>query len=160
MADEPSHVDPDGRPMMVDVSHKPISERKASAGCVVRFPETVWARLHAGGWLGSKGSILHTAIIAGVQVAKRTAEWIPFCHALPLDHVGVQLIPEAPDRIRIVAEARCHGRTGVEMEALTAASAAALVVYDMCKALSHEIEIGELRLHSKTGGRHDVGPAP
>lgn len=156
MADSPTHVDEHGRPMMVDVSAKSVSERRASASCVVRFPADIWAQLDAGGWLGSKGSILHTAIIAGVQAAKRTAEWIPFCHTIALDHVSVQLSPQAPNQVLISTSARCHGRTGVEMEALTAASAAALTLYDMCKALTHELVIGELRLLSKSGGRRDA----
>jgi cyclic pyranopterin phosphate synthase len=142
---------------MVDVSDKAITHRSASASCVVRFPPEIWFALDQDGWLGSKGPILQTAIVAGVQAAKRTSEWIPFCHPLALDHVSVQLTPEAPDALRIVSSARCTGRTGVEMEALTAASAAALTVYDMCKALSHELSIEELHLLRKSGGRRNVG---
>lgn len=142
---------------MVDVSDKASTHRSASASCVVRFPPAVWQALNDGGWLGSKGSILHTAIIAGVQAGKRTSEWIPFCHPLALDHIGVQLRPQAPDRVLITSSARCFGRTGVEMEALTAASAAALTLYDMCKALSHELVIDELRLVHKSGGRREIG---
>jgi cyclic pyranopterin phosphate synthase len=146
--------------MMVDVSNKVVTERQAVARCSVRFPAEVWTTLNSGGWLASKGSILHTAIIAGVQAAKRTSEWIPFCHTLALNHVSVELIPEAPDLLRIESGARCFGRTGVEMEALTAAAAAALTVYDMCKALSQQMVIGDLRLVHKSGGRSDVQELP
>lgn len=159
MAASPTHIDEQGRPMMVDVSAKPISERIAGARCHVRFPVEVWSVLQAGGWLSTKGSILHTAIIAGVQAAKRTAEWIPFCHTLALDHVSVTLTPQAPDLVQIESTARCTGRTGVEMEALTAASAAALTVYDMCKALSHRLVISDLQLIHKSGGRSDLKEA-
>lgn len=100
-----------------------------------------------------KGDVLAAARIAGIQAAKRTAEWIPLCHPLPIEAVAVTLEPSPPDRLRIRAEATVRAKTGVEMEALVAAAAAALTVYDMCKAVDRGMEIGPIRLEAKSGGR-------
>jgi cyclic pyranopterin phosphate synthase len=154
-----THVDADGRPAMVDVSGKPETARAASAECLVRFPAAIGKQLQAAGMRTAKGAVLDTAIIAGTMAVKRTHELIPFCHPLPID--GCRFGGEWRDQrtLRLTCEVRSLHRTGVEMEALTGATVAALTVYDMCKALSHEIEIGPARLLSKRGGKRDVGAA-
>lgn len=158
MVAELTHVDGNGQVRMVDVSSKEAGARSAEAGCEVVFPVEVWKQLQEGQWLGRKGSVLQTAVIAGIQAAKRTAEWIPLCHSLALDRIDVELTPQAPDKVLVRSRVGCHARTGVEMEALTAASAAALTLYDMCKALSHAIRINDLKLLRKSGGKRTVGP--
>jgi cyclic pyranopterin monophosphate synthase len=147
-----SHLDPEGAPRMVDVGAKPVSARRAEAEAVVRFRPDVLRGLLASG--GPKGDALVTARLAGIGAAKRTAELIPLCHPLPLDHVDVLLAPD-PERgtVTIRATARATARTGVEMEALTAASVAALTLYDMAKSLQRDIRIDGIRLLSKEGGR-------
>jgi cyclic pyranopterin phosphate synthase len=137
---------------MVDVGDKPSTDRRALARAVVRMaPETaaVVARGDA-----PKGDVVSTARIAGIQAAKRTAELIPLCHPLALSFVDVR-IEVRDDRVEIEAEARTTGPTGVEMEALTAASVAALTVYDMVKGIERGVEIAEVSLLEKSGGRHD-----
>jgi cyclic pyranopterin phosphate synthase len=142
---ELSHVDEAGEVRMVDVGGKPLSRRRAVARAVVRAaPETV-------GQLASlpKGDALVTAKLAGIQAAKRTSELIPLCHPLPLTHVGVEI--ELGDaEVEIIASAETTAQTGVEMEALVAASVAALTIYDMAKAIDKAMEIGEVRLLEKT----------
>ena len=142
---------------MVDVSGKTPTARAATAECLVQFPPGVAAQLRVSGLRSAKGSIVDTAIIAGTMAVKRTHDLIPFCHPLPID--GCRLAVEWMDdtRVRIDCEVRTVHRTGVEMEALTGATVAALTVYDMCKALSHEIVIGPARLLAKCGGKRDVG---
>ena len=143
-----SHYDEKGEARMVDVSAKAPTKRSATAHAFVRIQPAVLAKLPD----NPKGDPLAVARIAGIMAAKRTAEWIPMCHPLPLSHVGVDLRVEE-DGIRITASASTVGPTGVEMEALTAASAAALTVYDMTKALDKSIEIQDLYLLEKTGGK-------
>jgi len=148
---ELSHVDDGGRPRMVDVGQKPIQRRTArAAGRITMAPSTVEliARNRA-----KKGDVLTVAQIAGIQAAKRTAELIPLCHPLTLDLVRVEL-SLAEDGVSATSEVRCTGRTGVEMEALTAVSVALLTVYDMCKAADKGMRIGEVVLVEKT--KHDV----
>jgi cyclic pyranopterin phosphate synthase len=152
-----THLDPDGRPAMVDVSAKPVSVREALAECRVRFPPAVAAQLHANGLRSAKGGIVDTAIIAGTLAVKRTHELIPFCHPLPIDGCRFAIDWQDARSLRITCAVRTTHRTGVEMEALTGASVAALVVYDMCKALSHAIVIGPAKLLGKRGGKRDVG---
>ncbi|HEX9207109.1 MAG TPA: cyclic pyranopterin monophosphate synthase MoaC [Steroidobacteraceae bacterium] len=151
---ELSHVDAQGRPTMVDVGHKAVSHRTAVAESRVRFPAGVATLLRERQFATAKGPVFHTAIIAGVMAAKRTHELIPFCHPLGLERCDVDVDMEGD-----VAVVRCsvavHHRTGVEMEALTGASVAALTIYDMCKALSHDIVIAETRLVAKRGGKSD-----
>jgi cyclic pyranopterin phosphate synthase len=149
---ELTHVDPSGRVRMVDVGAKPESERLAVAvGQVVMRPETL--RLIAQGQ-GAKGDVLNTARLAGIMAAKRTAELIPLCHPLPLTHVDVDLVlDEASSRVQIKATVRNRGRTGIEMEALTAVSVAALTVYDMAKAVERTMRIENVRLVEKRGGQ-------
>lgn len=157
---ELSHIDPQGRPTMVDVTAKAISERRAVAIGRVRFPLAVAQQLAARDWHAAKGPLIDTAIIAGTMAVKRTAELIPFCHPLPLDGIRIAIDSDGEDALSIRCEVRVSGRTGVEMEALTGASVAALTIYDMCKALSPEIELGPFRLLSKSGGKRDFqGPA-
>ena len=142
---------------MVDVSAKQASAREASAECRVKFPAAIAAQLRASGLKSAKGGIVDTAIIAGTMAVKRTHELIPFCHPLPID--GCRLAIDWLDArtLRIDCTVKTVHRTGVEMEALTGATVAALTVYDMCKALSHAIVIGPAKLVGKRGGKRDVG---
>lgn len=154
-----SHIDDENRPTMVDIGNKTITHREARAISSVSLPDAVVAALNPNGELISpKGPVFQTAIIAGTMAAKRTHELIPFCHPLPLEQIAfeIQLVTESPARVDIVCQVRVHHKTGVEMEALTGASVAALTVYDMCKALSHEMVIQETRLLSKTGGKREI----
>lgn len=154
-----THVDPDGRPGMVDVSAKPATARSATARCDVRFPAAVATQLRASGLRSAKGAIVDTAVIAGTMAVKRTHELIPFCHPLPVDGIRIAIDWQGERVLRIECTVRTVHRTGVEMEALTGATVAALTIYDMCKALSHAIVIGPARLVAKRGGRRDVGAA-
>ncbi len=139
---------------MVDVGGKEVSARTATAEARVRLPRNIVLALRRSGHRTKKGPVFDTAIIAGVLAAKRTHELVPFCHPLPLENCTVQVEP-APGGLRILCTVSVHHRTGVEMEALTGATVAALTVYDMCKALSHDIEIARVRLLAKRGGRRD-----
>ena len=154
-----THLDAEGRPAMVDVSAKAVSAREATAECRVRFPPDVARQLRATGLKTTKGGIVETAIIAGTMAVKRTHELIPFCHPLPIDgcRIGIEWLDD--NSLRIVSMVRTTHRTGVEMEALTGATVAALTVYDMCKALSHAIVIGPAKLLGKRGGKRDFGSA-
>jgi cyclic pyranopterin monophosphate synthase len=152
-----SHLDDSGRPAMVDVSDKAVTAREAVAECRVKFPTAVAAQLRAQGLRSAKGGIVETAIIAGTLAVKRTHELIPFCHPLPIDGVRIGIDWHGERELRIECAVKTTHRTGVEMEALTGATVAALTVYDMCKALSHSIVIGPAKLLGKRGGRHDFG---
>jgi len=146
-----SHAGPDGRARMVDLSGKEETDRYARAEAVVRLgPEA--ARLLADTGSAGKGDPLETARIAGVMTAKRTPEWIPLCHPIPLDHVDLEARLDG-ERVRIVCAVSCRARTGVEMEAMTGAAAAALTVYDMCKSAGKGIVIETVRLLEKRGGK-------
>jgi cyclic pyranopterin phosphate synthase len=147
-----SHFDKDGKAQMVDVSDKDVTERTATAaGTVTMAPETL--ALIMAGEVG-KGDVLGTARLAGIMAAKRTAELIPLCHPLALTSVSVDLACDtARNAVDITATCRLKGRTGVEMEALTAVSVAALTVYDMCKAVDRAMTIGDVRLIHKAGGK-------
>ena len=152
-----THLDADGRPAMVDVSAKPTSARAASAECRVRFPAVVADQLRDTGLRSAKGGIVDTAIIAGTMAVKRTHELIPFCHPLPIDGIRIGIDWQGERELRIACTVNTTHRTGVEMEALTGATVAALTVYDMCKALSHAIVLGPAKLVGKRGGKRDVG---
>ncbi len=154
-----THLDADGRPAMVDVSAKPVTAREAIAQCRVKFPAAVAAQLRASGLRSAKGGIVDTAIIAGTMAVKRTHELIPFCHPLPIDGCRIAIDWHDGNSLDIRCTVRTTHRTGVEMEALTGATVAALTVYDMCKALSHAIVLGPARLIGKRGGKRDVGAA-
>jgi cyclic pyranopterin monophosphate synthase len=148
---ELTHLDPSGRARMVDVGAKPSTERRAVAEAVVRVSRSTAALVAAGD--APKGDVVGVARIAGIQAAKRTSELIPLCHPLALSFVGVEgSIDATAGEIRLVAEARTTGPTGVEMEALTAASVAALTVYDMIKGVERGAEIVAVRLLEKAGG--------
>ena len=149
---ELSHIDDQGRARMVDVADKPVTRRTCVARAEVRMAPETLQRISEGRI--PKGDVLATARLAGVQACKRTDEWIPLCHSLPLDGVDVDLEPD-PDHSRVTIEARAqaHARTGVEMEALVAVAAAGLTIYDMCKAVDRGMEIGSIRLISKSGGK-------
>ena len=137
---------------MVDVGGKPVTARRALAEARVSMGEAAWSALSEN--RAAKGDVLAVARIAGISAAKRTGELIPLCHPLGLDSVSVEFeLDEESRGVRVLAEARCEGRTGVEMEALTAASLAALTIYDMLKAVEKGIEIGGLRLLEKSGGK-------
>jgi cyclic pyranopterin monophosphate synthase len=158
-----SHVDRSGNPRMVDVSEKPTSLRRATAVAHVLLPPAVVMQLSENGFMGgkdgSKGSIIHTAIIAGVQAAKRTSELIPFCHLIALQACDITITADASG-FQIECTCSCTAQTGVEMEALTGATGAALCIYDMCKALSFDIAITDIRLLQKSGGKSDYGNQP
>ena len=149
-----SHIDASGRANMVDVSEKETTKRTAIASGKVFFPKEVFDTLAEQEFLGAKGSIIQTAIIAGIQGTKRTSELIPLCHQLKLSKVQIDILPKE-SFLEIHCKVSCTERTGVEMEALTGVSVSALTIYDMCKALSHDIRIGEIRLEHKTGGKHE-----
>lgn len=147
-----THLDDQGAARMVDVGHKPETERVAVATGEVRMAPATLAAILAGN--APKGDVLGTARVAGIMAAKRTPDLIPLCHPLLLSHVAVELTPdEAHSRVLITATVRCRGQTGVEMEALTAVAVAALTVYDMAKALQKDMVIGEIRLLEKRGGK-------
>jgi cyclic pyranopterin phosphate synthase len=152
-----SHVKNDNQPGMVDVGGKPVTHRVARAQARVGFPADVAAQLRTSGHATAKGPVLTTAHIAGVMGVKATSQLIPLCHPLAIDRCVFEMTMDG-DEILIECEVACRGSTGVEMEALTGASVAALTVYDMCKALSHAIVIREVKLVAKRGGRQDVGP--
>ncbi len=152
-----THLDADGRPAMVDVSAKPATAREARAECRVRFPADVASQLQASGMKSAKGGIVDAAIIAGTMAVKRTHELIPFCHPLPIDGCRFAIDWHDARTLRIDCAVKTVHRTGVEMEALTGATVAALTVYDMCKALSHAIVLGPAKLVGKRGGKRDVG---
>ena len=153
-----THIDARGQARMVDVSGKAVTARVAEAEASVRMTSETLA-LATGG--AAKGDVLGTARLAGIMASKRTAELVPLCHPLPIDGVSVDLEPdEALPGVRIVARVRTTGRTGVEMEALTAATVAALTVYDMLKDVQRDMEIGEVRIRLKDGGASGRYEAP
>ncbi|CAA6695450.1 MULTISPECIES: cyclic pyranopterin monophosphate synthase MoaC [unclassified Lentimonas] len=150
-----THIDKDQRPTMVDVSEKNVTERTAIAESFVNLGPEIMSALTEAGWSGKKGPILDTAVIAGTMAAKKTSELIPFCHPLNLKSIKIKIEPVDDSRLRIEAFVKVLDQTGIEMEALTAASVAALTIYDMCKAVSKDIVIAETRLVKKTGGKSD-----
>mgnify|MGYP001282464446 FL=1 len=148
-----THLDENSSPQMVDVGGKESAKRRAIARTIIELPQEVAEALDCVGMRSSKGSIYDVAVIAGTQAAKKTADLIPLCHLIPLDSVNLKLCREGDRRIIVECRVKATHKTGVEMEALVGCSVAALTVYDMCKALSHEIVIGETRLIEKTGGK-------
>jgi cyclic pyranopterin phosphate synthase len=143
-------VDAEGRIRMVDVGAKPVTDREATASGRIRISDAALAQIRAGRLV--KGDPLQAARLAGIMAAKRTADLVPLCHPLPLSHVDVEIAP-LPNGYDIRATVRTSAQTGVEMEALTAVSVAALTIYDMVKAVDRGMVIGEIRLVSKRGGR-------
>lgn len=155
-----SHLDAQNRPAMVNVGNKPVTPRTAHAVAVVSLPPELAALLRDGDIATKKGPIFQTAILAGVMGAKKTSELIPLCHPLPLEDCQIELQSDAKrGEITIHCRVRTTAKTGVEMEALTGASVAALTVYDMAKAVTHGIIIKEIRLLEKTGGKSDYRAA-
>jgi cyclic pyranopterin phosphate synthase len=151
-----SHLDAQNRPAMVNVGEKPVTKRTAHAVALVSLPAELGALLRDGDIAMKKGPIFHTAVIAGVMGAKKTSELIPLCHPLALDDCQVEIVP-APERgeIEIHCRVQTHAKTGVEMEAMTGASVAALTFYDMAKSVTHGIVVKSVRLLEKTGGKSD-----
>jgi cyclic pyranopterin phosphate synthase len=150
VTDRLTHLDDEGQARMVDVGGKDVTDRRAVARAVVRMSPATAAAVARGD--APKGDVLGTARIAGIQAAKRTHELIPLCHQLPLSFVGIEA-EIGEDSVTLTAEARTRARTGVEMEALTAAGVAALTVYDMVKGIEKGVEIEHLALLEKTGGK-------
>lgn len=147
-----THFDAAGAAVMVDVADKPVTARTATARARVLMQAATLAMIEAGG--AKKGDVLGVARLAGIMAAKRTAELIPLCHPLPIDAVSLELTPDpAGPAIEIAATVRTTGRTGVEMEAMTAASVAALTVYDMCKSVDRGMRIEAIRVTRKDGGK-------
>ena len=146
-----THVNERGEARMVDVSEKDVTHREAIAESFVAMQPETLALIQSG--TAAKGDVFATARIAGILAAKRTSELIPLCHPIAMSSVKVDLIPCPPDRVHILAEVSCDEKTGVEMEALTAASVAALTIYDMCKAVDRGMEILCTRLVKKSGGK-------
>ncbi|AFW01494.1 molybdopterin/molybdenum cofactor biosynthesis protein MoaC [Gluconobacter thailandicus F149-1 = NBRC 100600] len=150
-----THVNERGEdPRMVDVSGKDVTERTAHAQARVLFPADVAKTLSDAGFMTKKGAVLTVAQIAGVMGVKATSQLIPLCHPLSLNGCRVEITMEADEAV-IDCRVSCQGKTGVEMEALTGASVAALTIYDMCKALSHDMVIRDVRLMGKAGGKRD-----
>ena len=149
-----SHVDASGNPSMVDVSGKEITARSASAQAIINCGPEIMSQIKDNELITKKGPVFQTAIIAGVMGAKKTADLIPFCHPLMMEDCQVSIAIKAK-KIIISGSAKISGKTGVEMEALTAVTIAALTIYDMCKALSHDIVIEEIKLMEKRGGKKD-----
>ena len=155
MSEKLTHLDEKGNPNMVDVGKKDDTTRSATASAIVTFPENVAAQLTASDMKTKKGSITQTAILAGIMGAKKTADLIPLCHPLPLTNCKLSVEFTSATELRIIATTGTTGKTGIEMEALTAVSIAALTVYDMVKGLSHDIRIGPIQLEAKSGGKRD-----
>jgi len=142
-----THVTPDGQARMVDVGAKPIMHRQAVAGGKIFLRPDTLKLIRENGI--QKGDVLAVARVAGISGGKKTAELIPLCHNIPIDRIDLDISLRS-DHVEIIARASCQARTGIEMEALTAATVAALTIYDMCKAVDHEMVIGEIRLLEKT----------
>jgi cyclic pyranopterin monophosphate synthase len=149
-----THIHASGNPQMVDVSKKKVTVRIAKAQAIVFLGKEIMERMQGDELITKKGPVFQTAIIAGVMGAKKTSELIPFCHPLGLEDVQIKITTKK-SKVVIESTAKVTGKTGVEMEALTAASVAALTIYDMCKALSHNIIIEEIKLMEKRGGKKD-----
>ncbi len=145
-----SHLDDAGRLQMVDVSAKPVTQRRARAQGEVRASAETIDQIRKNRL--AKGNVLEAARLAGIMAAKNTGQWIPLCHPLPVSHVQVEFTVN-DEGVEIEATTLAEGKTGVEMESLVAVSAAALTVYDMCKAIDRNMEIGNMRLMEKSGGR-------
>jgi cyclic pyranopterin phosphate synthase len=155
MEKEFSHLNQSGEPTMVDVTNKKASKRTAVAKSIVIVNEEILKQFEENDIKTKKGPVFQTAIIAGIMAAKRTGELIPLCHPLPIENCNISISLNTDNHIEILCEASIEAKTGVEMEALVGASLAALTIYDMCKAFSHDIVIAETRLIKKTGGKSD-----
>jgi len=152
-----THVDKKNRPTMVDISDKKVTLRIATASARVQLPKEVKETFSDGELITKKGPVIDTAIVAGTMAAKKTHELIPFCHPLSLDSCKIEINTNQAGDLIINCKVSIEHKTGVEMEALTGASVAALTIYDMCKSLSHEIVITDVALEQKSGGKRDIG---
>lgn len=152
---ELTHLDKAGNATMVDVSVKAVTYRTATARALVSLPEEVLEQLNNGDLQTKKGSVFQTAIIAGIMAAKKTGDLIPLCHPLGMDNCKVNIAFNGENEVVIDCTASINAKTGIEMEALVGATIAALTIYDMCKALSHDIVVKEIKLIEKTGGKRD-----
>lgn len=152
-----THVDKNNRPTMVDISDKKVTLRIATASARVQLPKEVKKTFSDGELITKKGPVIDTAIVAGTMAAKKTHELIPFCHPLSLDSCKIEINTNQAGDLIINCKVSIEHKTGVEMEALTGASVAALTIYDMCKSLSHEIVITDVALEQKSGGKRDIG---
>ena len=150
-----THLDDSGNPSMVDVGSKAATHRVAQARSVVELSDEIMAHFQSDDIKTKKGPVFQTAIVAGIMAAKKTGELIPLCHPIGMDNCQISIKVSGKNTLEILCEVSVHGKTGIEMEALTGASIAALTIYDMCKALSHDIVIKETRLIKKTGGKKD-----
>lgn len=150
-----THIDKNQKASMVDVSNKNATERIAVAECYIILGTQVIRALDNSNWTCKKGPIIDTAIIAGTMAAKKTSDLIPFCHPLKIQSINIEIISMDKNCLRVTAIVKAHDQTGVEMEALTAASVAALTIYDMCKSASKKITIERTRLIKKSGGTSD-----
>lgn len=151
-----SHIDNDNQPKMVNVIDKKITKRRAVARAKMHLGLEIVKLLNDSDLQTKKGPVFQTAIIAGVQAVKKTADLIPMCHPLPLDGIDIKISFIDDKEIQILCSVEMEGKTGVEMEALTGASVAALTVYDMCKAISQDMMIKEVLVLEKTGGKSDI----
>jgi len=150
-----THLDDKDQPHMVDVGDKPVTRRTAKAEATVNLTKAVLSQFDGKDIQGKKGPVFHTAILAGIQAAKKTSDLIPLCHPLPLTKCHVQIDTIDDERVCVRSEVVTDGKTGVEMEALSAVSGAALTLYDMCKSITKGITIENMRLIEKTGGKSD-----
>ncbi len=150
-----SHIDESGKPNMVDVSHKDITQRIARAQSIMCLPEDIIESLKKSDYNSPKGPVFQTAIIAGTMAVKKTSDLIPLCHPLPISKCQIDIQINDKNEVVIDCMVKVNGKTGVEMEALTGCSVAALTIYDMCKAFSHDIVIKDTKLMHKTGGKSE-----
>lgn len=151
-----SHIDKDNKPKMVNVSAKKITKRMASAQALMYLGTDIISLLTGDEIQTKKGPVFQTAVIAGIQAVKKTADLIPMCHPLPLDGIKIDIEIINKEELKILCTVEMEGKTGVEMEALTGASVSALTVYDMCKAISQKMIIKEVKLLEKRGGKSDI----
>ncbi|MEO1517266.1 MAG: cyclic pyranopterin monophosphate synthase MoaC [Bacteroidota bacterium] len=150
-----THLDAAGKPSMVDVGQKQATQRRARAQAIILLGEEVIAQFESGELQTPKGPVFQTAIIAGVMAAKNTGSLIPLCHPIGMDNCQVDIHINEAKEVVVDCTASVYAKTGIEMEALTGATVAALTIYDMCKAFSHDIQIKQIQLMEKTGGKRD-----
>ncbi|MEE2743499.1 MAG: cyclic pyranopterin monophosphate synthase MoaC [Bdellovibrionota bacterium] len=153
---ELTHIDEKNNPKMVDVTQKEVTHRLAEASCMIEVDPLIMEKLHEGEIQTKKGPVFHTAIIAGTMAVKKTSDLIPFCHPLAIEGCDFDIKVKSPNHIHITCKVKISGKTGVEMEALTGTTVAALTIYDMCKAITHKMIIKETKLVEKTGGKRTV----
>jgi cyclic pyranopterin phosphate synthase len=155
-----THIDTDNKPTMVNITEKSITCRSATAMTTVTFPENLCVFSENSEIHTAKGPVLATAIIAGTMAVKRTHELIPFCHQILIEGCKFEMNVTSPHCVQVSCIVTCEGKTGVEMEAIIGAQIAAATIYDMCKALTHDITIGSVKLMAKSGGKRDFKRTP